>query len=199
MPEETHLETTQEVDTHATESNLSAETHAETTAEGGSPLASLGINPTLFVFQLINFAIIAAVIWYLILKPLTKKLSERQKMIDESLDNAKKIQDNLQKSEQKYQERIDAAKVETGKILDKANKEAEKIAVETKNKAKTEIEALIEQAKRNIRSERDEMITDVRKAGADLVVAALEKILSEKIDSKKDKEIISEMITRINK
>ena len=58
-------------------------------------LSSLGINGTLFIFQLINFAIVALILWYLILKPITKKMSERQKMIDDGIDNAKKIEDNI--------------------------------------------------------------------------------------------------------
>lgn len=168
----------------------------ETAAASGNPLASLGINSTLFVFQLINFAIVASIIWFLILKPLTKKMSERQKMIDESLDNAKKIQDNLQRSEQKYQEKIDLAKVEAGKIMEKASKEAEQLSVEMKKKAKSEIDLLVEQAKKNIRIERDEMVADVKKAGADLVVTALSKILNEKIDDKKDKQLVEEMIKK---
>ena len=63
-----------------------------------------------------------------------------------------------------------------------------------KIKAKEEIENLIEQAKKNIRAERDEMVADVRRAGADLVVSALEKILTEKIDDKKDRRLIEEMM-----
>ncbi len=173
---------------------MSAENETTTEVQSTSPLASLGINPTLFVFQLINFAIVATIIWYLILKPLTKKMTERAKLIDESLDNAKKIQENLQKSEQKYQEKIDAAKVDAGKIIEKAGKEAGQMSGTMKIKAKEEIENLIEQAKKNIRAERDEMVADVRRAGADLVVSALEKILTEKIDDKKDRRLIEEMM-----
>jgi F-type H+-transporting ATPase subunit b len=170
---------------------------ATTTAESGSPLSALGINSTLFFFQLINFAIVATIIWFLILKPLTKKMTERQKMIDESINNAKAIQDNLQKSEQKYQERIDIAKVEANKIIDKAAGEAEKVSADLKVKAKNEIESLVEQAKQNIRVERDTMVGELREQTVTVVVAALEKILSEKIDSQKDKEIIQEMVKKI--
>ena len=167
------------------------------TAVSGNPLAALGINPSLFLFQLINFAVVAAIIWFLILKPLTKKLNERQKLIDESIDNAKKIQDNLQKSEQKYQQKIDEAKVEAGKVIERAGAEAEKLTVDMKAKAKTEIDGLVEQAKRNIRSERDEMVADVKNAAAELVVTALEKVLSEKITDKKDHQLIEEMVKKM--
>ncbi|MCX6778657.1 MAG: ATP synthase F0 subunit B, partial [Candidatus Magasanikbacteria bacterium] len=61
----------------------------ETTEQSGGVLGSLGINGQLFVFQLINFILVAAILWFLILKPLTKKMAERKKIIDESLDNVK--------------------------------------------------------------------------------------------------------------
>ena len=171
----------------------------ETTAEtqSSSPLDLFGVTPTLFAFQLINFAIVASIIWFLILKPLTKKMSERQRLIDDSLDNAKKIQENLQKSEQKYQEKIDAAKSEAGRIIEKAGKDAGQMGEAMRGKAKIEIENLIEQAKKNIRSERDQTLAEVKQAGADLVISALEKILSEKIDDKKDRQLIEEMIKKI--
>lgn len=165
-------------------------------ASGQGVFASLGINPTLLGFQLVNFAIVAAIVWFLILKPLTKKMSERQKLIDESLDNAKKMQENLQKSEQKYQERIDQAKVEANKILEKAIKEAEGLSEQMKEKAKKEIELVVDQAKRNIKIEKDEMMTGLKREAAELISTALEKILSEKVDNKKDKQIIEEMVSK---
>ena len=78
-------------------------THESTTEipQDAGVLASLGINGQLFVFQLINFAIVVLVLWFLILKPLSKKLEERKKLIDDSLDKAKEIETNLGMSEQK--------------------------------------------------------------------------------------------------
>lgn len=163
-------------------------------ASNGGVLASLGINGTLLIFQLINFAIVACILWFLILKPLTKKMSERQKMIDQSIDNAKKIETNLATSEKKYQERIDQAKVEANKIIDKTQKEAIQVGEGLKDKAKKEIETLVDQAKKNIKIERDEMMNEVKKEAANLVIAAMEKILSEKMDGAKDHKLVDEAI-----
>ncbi len=169
----------------------------EAPAEGGGVAASLGINGTLFVFQLINFAIVASIIWFLILKPLTKKMTERQKMIDDSIENSKKIQDTLQRSEQKYQEKIDQAKVEYNKIVEKATGDAEAAVATMKIKSKEEIELLVDQAKRNINIEKTEMMASLKAETSNLIVMALEKILSEKIDAKKDKGMIEEMIRKL--
>ncbi len=173
-----------------------ASEHAVQTAEAAEEglLASLGINPGLFVFQLINFAIVAVVLWFLILKPLTKKMAERQRLIDEGLDNAKKVQDNLARSEKDYQARIDTAKVEANRILEKANAETAIVADEMKVRARKEIETLANQAKRNIRAEKEEMALQLREETAGLVVMAVEKILEEKMDEKKDKKLIEEAL-----
>lgn len=159
-----------------------------------SVAASLGLNGQLFAFQLLNFAIVAAIVWFLILKPLTKKLEERKNLIDESLDKTKQVDANLQMAEQKFQERIDEAKAEASKIIEKAFGEGEKLTIEMKKRAQKEIEIVVDQARRNIKIEKEEMVADLKQETVNLIVAALEKILSEKVDSKKDKELIEETI-----
>ena len=86
--------------------------HTESAAKDEGVIASLGLNGQLFVSQLINFALVFCVLWFLILKPLTKKMEERRLMINDSLDKAKEIETNLMMSQQKYQEKLDEAKVE---------------------------------------------------------------------------------------
>ncbi len=171
-----------------------------TTEEGvanDSVLASLGINGTLFVAQLVNFTLVALILWFLILKPLTKKMSERQKMIDDSIDNAKKIQDNLNKSEKEYQTRIDQAKVESNKLLEKAANESEVMVEEAKTNAKTEIERLVSQARDSIKAEKETMQVQLKEETANFVVLALEKILGEKVNDTSDKKLIDEVLKKL--
>jgi F-type H+-transporting ATPase subunit b len=82
------------------------------------------------------------------------------------------------------------AKVEANKIMEKANCEASQTADVLKAKAKKEIEGVVEQARRNIQIEKEEVMLGLKKETADLMASALEKILNEKIDLKKDKELI---------
>lgn len=181
---------------HAQE-EVATEAHTEVAHEDTGVLGSLGISGPLFAAQLLNFAIVASILWFLILKPLTKKMQERAKLIDDSLENAKKVEENLRTSEQKYQERIDLAKVEASKILDKAAADTEQVTLAMKQKAKSEIDLLVDQAKRNIAIEKDEMVAALKKENANIIIAALEKILSEKMTGEKDKQMIEEMVKKI--
>lgn len=177
-------------------SETGEETQATEGTDGGV-LASLGINGTLFVAQLINFTLVALILWFLILKPLTKKMSERQKMIDDSIDNAKKIQDNLNKSEKEYQNRIDQAKVESNKLLEKAANESEVMVEEAKTNAKIEIERLVSQARDSIKAEKETMQVQLKEETANFVVLALEKILGEKVNDTSDKKLIDEVLKKL--
>lgn len=169
---------------------------AETAGETGL-MASLGLDGRLFAFQLINFAIVAAILWFLVLKPLVKKMAERQKLIDDGLNNAKKAQEQMERSEVDYRAKISQAKKEAQTILEKTEKDAKTLSENLKNKAKQEIENLAEQAKKNILKEKDEMMTGLKKETANLIVAALEKILGEKMTGDKDKKMIEEAIKNI--
>ncbi|HYE60004.1 MAG TPA: F0F1 ATP synthase subunit B [Candidatus Kapabacteria bacterium] len=172
----------------------------ESAAHGGTEeglLASVGLNGQLFVFQLVNFLLVMATVWYLMLKPLTKKMEERRRIIDDSLDKAKEIETNLHMSEQKFQERIDDAKVLANKIMEDAHAEAESMKEQFKKKAKDEIALLVQQSKKNIEIDKEEMRAELKKETAELVVTIVEKMLKEKLDSKKDAGLIEELLKNV--
>lgn len=184
----------------AVEKNVATEAHEEVASGGDEGIAaSLGLNTQLFVFQLINFAIVGGIVWFLVLKPLTKKMEERKKQIDESIDNAKRVETNLAESEVQYQHKIDEAKVEANKIIEASHKEGERLGTMLKEKAHNDIELLVTQAKKNINIDKEEMKEEIKKETAQVVILALEKILSEKFDAKKDGKFIENILKEIKR
>lgn len=175
---------------------VTGEAH-ESTGASESVAASLGLKPQLFVFQLLNFALVLGIVWFLILKPLTKKLDERKKIIDESLDRAKEIETNFIMSQQKFDEKLSEAKVEASAIIQKAHDESEKMGEDMKQKAKEEIALLIEKAKKTIASEKQEMKEELRRETVELVILATEKLLGQKFDAKKDEKFIEEILDSV--
>ncbi|MFH0857495.1 MAG: F0F1 ATP synthase subunit B [Candidatus Magasanikbacteria bacterium] len=168
--------------------------HGAEVAQDAGLLASLGIDWKLFIFQLINFGIVFLILWFLILKPLTKKLEERKDIIDESLEKANKIDEALRKTEIKYQEKIDQAKSEANIIAEQAHINTEKMVDTMKVRAKKDVEDLVTQARLQIQSEREDMMIGVKKEVVELVMQVTEKIIKEKMDEKKDKKIIEDSL-----
>lgn len=161
-----------------------------------SLIETFHIDVKLLIAQAINFAIVFSVLYFFALKPLMKTMGERTKTIEKGLDDAKKIEENLAKAEEDYKLKIGEAKKEASVILVKAAEMAERKKKETINKAKEEIGQIINQEKAKIQAEKGVVMKEIKKEVADLVAASLEKILKEKVDHKKDKEIIREVISK---
>lgn len=163
-------------------------------AQDQSVFASLGLDTHIFVSQLINFVLVFLVIWFLILKPLTKKMEERKNIIDESLDKVKEVETNLMMSEQKYKERLDEAKRDANSVIEKAHADATALGEKMKETTKQEIDALVSQAKKSIAVEREEALLSVKNHAVDLIVAALTKVVGSEMSEKTDKKVIEDAL-----
>ncbi|MBT4153464.1 MAG: F0F1 ATP synthase subunit B [Candidatus Magasanikbacteria bacterium] len=157
-------------------------------------LGKIGFDWRMGLFNLINFLIIYWVLKRYAFGPIMKVINERQEKMKEGMDNYKKSQSELQMAEQKAQGIIDEAKVAANKVVEQSHDDSKQVAEDMKNKAKTEIESLIAQAKKNIDIDKQDMKDTLRKETVELVVLAVEKVLGERMDGKKDETYIQEIL-----
>ena len=157
-------------------------------------LGNLGINGKLFIAQLINFAILFFVLKKFAFKPLLKVLDERKNKIEKGLKDAEKAGEKLEKISAKEKKVLDKANKKATKILLEAEEKAENNRAEAVKKTEAEIEELMKKAERKIQEKKEQMLQDLKKDVAGLVVQATEKVLDEKIDENKDRELIEKSI-----
>jgi F-type H+-transporting ATPase subunit b len=155
-----------------------------------SLVSSFHIDIKLLLAQVINFAIVFAVLYFFVLKPLTKVMKDRTDKIEKSLNEAKEIETKLAQTEDDYMKEITKAKKEAGVILEQAKKTAEENKNATIARAKEEVGQIINQEKQKIQTEKAETLREIKKDVANLVEAALVKLIEEKLNDKKDMEII---------
>lgn len=152
------------------------------------------IDIKLLIAQMVNFAIVFSVLYFFALKPLLKVMKERTETVEKSLDDAKKIEENLERTEEDYNKKLNIAKKEANEVLEKAKNMAEDKKSGMIKKAKEEIGQIIEGEKAKMQVEKEKTLKELKREVADLVVDSIEKILDEKIDTKKDKEIIKKTV-----
>lgn len=158
---------------------------------------ALGIDFKLFLGQIINFLILLFILWRFAYRPILKMLNDRREKIAESLENAKKIEENLAKSEEKTQEAMKQAQIESEKMIENAKKLATEQKSEIITVAKTQAEKEIEKAKLAITQEKTKASEELKKEIAQLVSLATEKILSKKTDVELQTQAINEAIEEI--
>lgn len=159
-----------------------------------SLISTFNIDWKLFVAQLINFAIVFSVLYFLAFKPLVKTMTERSEKIDQSLKDADAIEKRLSLTEKEREEIIVAAKKQANLIVEGANKRGEERKTELIAKAKEEIGQVINAEKERIARDKAETLKEIKKEVAELVILSVEKLLSEKMTSDKDRELIKKMV-----
>lgn len=157
-------------------------------------LNNLGINGKLLLAQIVNFLVLLFVLYKFAYGPVLKVLNERTSKIEKGLKDAEDAQKKLAEISEKEKAVLVKARKQAQEIIAKA----EEIAVKNKEEiivvAKEQSEKILADSAKNIEMEKALMFQEVKKQVAELVVFATNKIISEKVDSDKDRELIEKVI-----
>jgi F-type H+-transporting ATPase subunit b len=159
--------------------------------------AKLGIDWRLLIAQLVNFVILFTALTFLLYKPLIAALDKRRAKIAESLANAEKIGDELTRANAESERIVAASRVESLRISSEAAKRAEALRVTAVEKTRNEVSEIIASGKAQLGAERDAMMSEVRRAAAELIALATEKVINEKMTSAKDKSLIEKTLEKV--
>ena len=166
------------------DSNDSASVDAESVeqAEGGGVISELAGNfgiswPTL-VAQMVNFCIVAVVLYKFAVKPISATLDERQQKIADGLQYAEEMKVQLAAAERERAEKIKEAAVAAQGILAESREQSKEMIEQKTQEAAAQAEAIIRKASEATELERQKMLSDVRQEVARLVVATSATVLS---------------------
>ena len=155
---------------------------------------ALGINLPGLVTQRVSFAILFAVLWMLLYKPISKAMGDRSKKIQDSLEAADKAREEVNSSKEAMEKQIAESRAEGQKMIANAKDIADKFKEEELAKAREEINAEKQRAEADIQRERDAAIDGLRREFASIVVNAAEKIVEKSIDQSKHTDLIDKVV-----
>ena len=157
-------------------------------------LTKLGIDWKLLIAQIINFLVLLFVLYKFAYGPILSMLERRTRKVEKGLKDAELAKKQLEVGQKKQEEILKKARHEAKVIVEKARSQAEKAKEEIAAEAKSQSHKFIADAKAQIEQEKQKTITEIKSEIGGLVIAATEKIIGEKIDEKKDKQIIESII-----
>ncbi len=162
-------------------------------------LNALGIDWKLLIAQLVNFLVVMAVLYKFVYRPLINFLNQRQNRISTSLEQTKKMEEDIKNLEIKKEEMIIEAKKQSQAIIDQAEKEALDKGKEVMAKVKQEAAQAIEAARQAFAAEQQAQLQSLRQQAAKLVTDALAKVVGKAPASAVDSELIKEAVAEVGK
>jgi len=136
--------------------------------------------PTL-IAQMVNFIIVAVVLYKFAVKPIASTLDERQQKISEGLQYAEEMKTQLAEAERERNEKIKEAAQQAQTILSEAREQSKDLIEQKTQEAAAQAEAMIRKASEATELERQKMLSDVRQEVARLVVATSGKVLEREL------------------
>jgi len=139
----------------------------------------LGIEPKLFVAQLVNFGIIMFVLSRFLYKPITEMLAKRKKQIEEGLKLTEKMQAEVAKTEAKRSSILEDARKDGIAMIEKAKLQGKEEAKNIIAASHQEAEEIIEKAKAEAEETRKAMEKQIQHDAVDVAVAMAKRLLSQ--------------------
>ncbi|MEK7549941.1 MAG: F0F1 ATP synthase subunit B [Patescibacteria group bacterium] len=156
--------------------------------------AKLGIDWRLLIAQAVNFAILLFVLHRFAYKPMLAFLAERTERIEKGLQDAEAATVKLASLEEKEKEVLKAAREEARALIAKTEESAKKRDAERQKETEAKIATLLIEAEGKIQEERAKSMRDAKEELGSLVLAAVEKVIKEKMDPEKEKALIEKVL-----
>ena len=155
-------------------------------ASGGegplSFLSKFGVEWDILVSQGLMFAILAAVLYKFVFKPVMKTAEARQQKIEQGLEDARISREKLEQCEKECSQKISEAALEASSIIAKTRDDAKAMLDRAAADAAAKAGAALQDAKRDIAIEREKMKAELKAEIAALVVKTAESVLKEELD-----------------
>ncbi len=160
---------------------------------------TLGLKTDVFIAQLVNFLIILFVLWRWAYKPILKVLEDREIRVKKGLEDAEAAGTRLAEIEKEHAAVLRTARDEAAQVIKDAHGIGEQKREELLAKSREEIGKLVTDARKKIAEEREQAAQDLKKEISALVVTTAEMVLREKIDGKKDAELMEKSVKKVKK
>lgn len=157
-------------------------------------METLGINLGYLISQIVNFTVLAVLLYFVAYKPVLRMLDERSARIKKGLEDAELASRRAAEMEQEFEQQMTRARKEGQEIVAQATQMSEKARQDILDKAREESKALIEKAKEEISRERDLAMAELRQQVADLSLAISEKVIGETLDEQRQRRLIAEFL-----
>lgn len=151
----------------------------------------------LIIWTLIIFAVLMVVLSRYAFGPLTKAVRAREESLQQAIDAAKADREAAAKLLAEHQAEIESARGEAQKLIADGRSVAEKMRGDLLEQTRHEQQEMLERARREIGSERDRAIAQLRKEAVDLALAGASKVIEQNLESAKNRQLVESYLSSI--
>lgn len=148
-------------------------------------------------YRVMNFAVLAAALFFLLRKPASQALAGRIKGIKNQLSELESMKEAAEKQLAEYNKRLSLLDQEAEKIVDEYIRQGNEAKAKILQEAEAAVEKLNEQAQKTIEYEFKQATLKLQEEILEKALAKAEGIIREKISSEDQNRLVDEYIEKV--
>jgi F-type H+-transporting ATPase subunit b len=164
---------------------------------GGSSLIEPNVG-TIF-WTVVTFVILAFLLGRYAWKPLLGALQERERSIQESIDQARGNREQAEKLLDEQRQLLDQARRERAEAVAAGQRDAEKVKAEILEEAREQREKLLNQTQAQVEAGLRQARSELRGIAADLALRAAEKLLVKNLDDASQRKLVEDYLADLER
>jgi F-type H+-transporting ATPase subunit b len=166
-------------------------------AEGEETTNFLIPNGTFF-FELIVFALILLFLYKKVIPRISAMIEKRQETIRQQFEDAEKAKEDAEKAKKDYTDALAETRKEISRLREEANAEKAQIIEEARSTARVEAEAVAEQERAKLATERQQVLMSLRNEIGELAFTLSEKIVRDTLrDDERQRKLVDDFIAGV--
>lgn len=155
-------------------------------------------DPGLFIWTIITFLVLVALLAKFAWRPLLAALERREKLIARAIEDSEKARADLERVQQDAARILADARVEGEAIVTRSRAAADRLGEELRQKASAEAAGILKKAEREIQLETTRAIEQVRREAVELSVAIASKILRRNVSAEDNRALIEDSLRQLD-
>ena len=158
-------------------------------------LEVFGFDWRSLLFYIGNFVLLAAVLIAVLYKPVKKMLESKRKSLDDAFAENDRLRAESENSKAEYDKIGEDMKVENARVAAEVAKAAEKRADELIGEAQEQARAIVDAAKKEAVTQKEQLRTEYRDSVNRLAVQVAQKVLEREVSEKDNAALIEQALS----
>jgi F-type H+-transporting ATPase subunit b len=154
-------------------------------------------DPGLFIWTILTFLVLLALLARFAWRPLLQALESRQDAIRKALDDAQLAKQELERLEQESAQIMRRARAEAEGIITESRAAADRLREEMRQKARAEADGIVRNAERQIQLETARALQQIRHEAVDLSVMIASRIIQRNLSKEDNERLIEETLRQV--
>jgi F-type H+-transporting ATPase subunit b len=149
------------------------------------------------IWTLAIFVVVVIVLGKFAWGPVLGLLKQREEFIHRSLSDAKRERDEAEARLKEYAAKLQSANAEGARIVEDASKDAERLRIELRERAKAQADTLVANAERQIQLETARALQQIRTEAVELSVMIASKLIQRNLTKEDNERLIEEALKQV--